>query len=221
MCRGPLPRGSTTSCSGTQARVGGPPEAHEIQPMSVVATQPAGQEDRLMRARDAGCRILRDLDRLGRGRLGVVVRHEMAVLVAGRRAQRPGRVGEIGPATQIDAGAAIGAAARVDAAGQVDRAAEVGRLGVRTVGVGGRDTEDGRGGPTGGIQTSCARRVRRPSSSPRATRRRARPPGGRRPHPPRPDRRRARTSRHRCGGTRARSRRPRARRRAHRAWDAR
>ena len=40
-------------------------------------------------------------------RLGVVVRHEMAVPIAGRRAKRPGRGGEIGLATQIDAGAAV------------------------------------------------------------------------------------------------------------------
>ena len=121
--------------------------------MSVVASSPPGQERRLMRARDARCRVLRDLDRLGRGRLGVVVRHEMAVLIACRRAERPRRGGEIGPATQIDAGAAVGAAARVDAAGQIDRSAEVGRIGVRPVGVGGRDTEHRCGGPTGGIQS--------------------------------------------------------------------
>ena len=121
--------------------------------MSVVATQPAGQERRLMRARDAGCRILRDLDRLGRGRLGVVVRHEVAVLVAGRRAQRPGRVGEVGPATQIDAGAEIGAPARVDAAGQVDRAAKSAGSASGPYGSAAATPSTGAEGRPGGIQS--------------------------------------------------------------------
>ena len=71
-----------------------------------------------MRARDARCRVVRDLDRLGRGRLGVVVRHEMAVLDRLPPRGAPAPRGEIGPATQIDAAAAVDAAARVDAAGQ-------------------------------------------------------------------------------------------------------
>ena len=112
--------------------------------MSVVATSPPGRKAAWCARETRDAASSATASRLADRRLGVVVRHEVAVVVAGSSAQCPGRVGEVGAPAQVDAGAEIGAAAGVDASGQVDRPAEFRRLGVGTVRIGGRGGDDGR-----------------------------------------------------------------------------
>ena len=188
-------------CTGAQPDAAVAPEPHEIQAHVGRRDEPAGQERRLMRARDAGCRRPRPSPALI-ARILVVRGHEVRVLLAGRRAQR----------------ARAASAAQIDVSTAPRRGSAIGRR--RTVGGGAAAMTGDEAGPR--HPASSARRARRPSSS-----RSSEPPSGAtamwQTRLARLDRTRraARTSPRRCGGTPARCRRPRAPRRDVERRDAR